>query len=132
MTVASPLAAYQQAIAEQGFAADAAPTALNAQGVATFIIGFGESVDTLAMTSMALIAGTAHLDCNVNAELPSDDNLCYEQVNSGGDLAEVLDRLIVEVAGTEICDGRDNDCNGQIDEDLVRACLLYTSPSPRD
>lgn len=104
------------------FAGDDAVAELTAQGVSTFIIGFGESVDTLAMTSMALIAGTAHLDCNVNAELPSDDNLCYEQVNSGGDLAAVLDRLIVEVAGTEICDGRDNDCNGQIDEDLVRAC----------
>jgi MYXO-CTERM domain-containing protein len=99
----------------------AAVERLMAQGVTPWIVGFGAEVDASALNRMAVAAQTTRPNCNPNsADAAASDN-CYFQVDNQQELMAALNQ-IAGTASAEQCDGQDNDCDGQVDEDLSRAC----------
>jgi Mg-chelatase subunit ChlD len=70
-------------------------------GYPVFVIGFGSGVDGNVLNQMATVGGTER---------------AY-QANNEVQLTEALEE-IARRASDEVCDGRDNDCDGQIDENL--------------
>jgi MYXO-CTERM domain-containing protein len=98
-----------------------AVSALNAQDVTTFVVGFGGATDAPALNQMAVQAGTARPGCNPANDEPSDPNQCYYQANDAAALLAALTAVATEVSA-EVCDGEDNDCDGEVDEGLVRDC----------
>ena len=81
-----------------GNGANQARTALQ-NDIPTYVIGFGNGVDGNALNSIAREGGT---------------NSAY-QANNAAQLSAVL-AAIANAASAETCDGRDNDCDGQVDE----------------
>jgi len=96
-------------------------SSLNAQGVQTFVVGFGGAVDALTLNMMAVEAGTARAGCDPTGDTPDAPNPCYYQASNPTELMAALMDVSVTVSA-ETCDGEDNDCDGQVDEDLVRDC----------
>jgi MYXO-CTERM domain-containing protein len=94
---------------------------LTGAGVTTWIVGFGAEVDTIALNRMAMAAGTMRANCNPNSTDQAAPDNCYFQVDNQAELAAALQQIAGSVSA-ETCDGQDNDCDGQIDNDLVRAC----------
>jgi hypothetical protein len=92
---------------------------LNAAGITTYVVGFGATVDTATLDTMAVEAGTARPGCDPDSTAPADR--CYYQADDPSELVAAL-MSIVGDASSESCDGEDNDCDGMVDEDLQRDC----------
>jgi len=81
--------------------------------VKTFVIGFGQGVNNSArLNEMARAGGTA-----VNAQGAIDlVNGSALFATDRARLRAMLQNVLVAISPEEICDGRDNDCDDQIDE----------------
>jgi MYXO-CTERM domain-containing protein len=101
-------------------------TDLRNKGIKTFVIGFGrtssgDGVRVSALNKMAYAGGTGRTGCNRFATSPTDPNLCYFQADSPEELAAAFEEIAVQIS-EEICDGKDNNCNGLVDEGLYQDC----------
>lgn len=92
-----------------------AVTQLRAHGIRTFVVGFGGAVDEQALAAMAVLGGTAPAGCDPDGADPT--RRCYHQADDGAGLTQAL-MAIAAHASAEICDGRDNDCDGFVDDDV--------------
>jgi uncharacterized protein (TIGR03382 family) len=99
----------------------AAVERLKAAGVTPWIVGFGAEVDASALNRMAVAAQTTRPNCNPNSTDAAAPDNCYFQVDNQVELMAALNQIAGTVSA-ETCDGQDNDCDGQVDEDLSRAC----------
>lgn len=88
---------------------------LREAGVTVYIVGFGAAVDSLTLNRAAVAAGTALPGCDASLSDPAAANHCYMQANSLSDLRTALAGIARDVT-EEVCDGRDNDCDGATDE----------------
>lgn len=95
---------------------------LNAAGITTWIVGFGAEVDATALNQMAVAANSARPGCNPANTDPASPDQCYFQVDNAAELVAALTTIAGSVSA-ESCDGLDNDCDGQADEDLTRSCM---------
>ena len=97
-------------------------TALKNRGVTLFVVGFGHSsvgdpdgVDAYTLNQLAVAGGTAMKGCDPQGQDPNGDNLCYHQADDAANLAAALDEIAIQIS-TEVCNGLDDNCNGQVDE----------------
>jgi MYXO-CTERM domain-containing protein len=98
-----------------------AVASLNAAGITTFVVGFGGAVDALALNQMAVEAGTARPGCDPSGDVPALADACYYSANNSAELVAALMDIAV-TSTSEICDGEDNDCDGEVDENLFQDC----------
>jgi hypothetical protein len=92
---------------------------LRALGLTVHVVGFGDGVDALTLNRAAVAAGTAKPGCDPTLSDPAALNHCYEQAGSLVELRAALDAIARSI-GEEVCDGYDNDCDGEVDEGFDR------------
>lgn len=90
-------------------------------GISTFVIGFGRDVDPSVLNKIAVVGGTARTGCNPNSSNSQAADNCYYQAEDTAGLTSALDAITGSIT-VEICDGLDNNCNGEVDENLFRPC----------
>lgn len=103
------------------FAPVAAAADVRATGATLYVIGFGDSVDSLTLNRIASQSGTGLPGCNVDQDDPAATDNCYVQANDLTGLTTALDAIARHLT-EEVCDGVDSDCDGQTDEGLERSC----------
>ncbi len=92
-------------------------------GVTTYVVGFGGGEDALLLNRLAVTAGTAFPGCDESSTDPSNPNNCYYHADDYSALSAALQDIASQlVIQPEVCDNRDNDCDGLTDEDLTRPC----------
>ncbi|MCB9639738.1 MAG: VWA domain-containing protein [Myxococcales bacterium] len=82
--------------------------------VKTYVVGFGALVNPVCLNDLATRGGTALAG-----------NIKYYVSNSSADLIAAMTTIVsnaTQNAKTEVCDNKDNDCDGKVDEKLTRAC----------
>jgi MYXO-CTERM domain-containing protein len=94
---------------------------LNAAGVTTYVVGFGNAVDAVLLNKLAVAAGTDLPGCNPDGDAPDAADPCYYQADDPGELLGALMEIATSAA-EETCDSVDNDCDGETDEELVQSC----------
>jgi MYXO-CTERM domain-containing protein len=102
---------------------------LRASGLKVFVVGFGkqssgsgdDGVDPYTLNQIALAGGSAVAGCDPDSTSASNPRNCYAQADNEAELTAALDEIALEIS-EEVCDGIDNNCNDQTDEDLTRGC----------
>ncbi len=87
---------------------------LRDRGIRTFVVGFGAAVDEEALAAMAILGETAPAGCDATNTDPARPR-CYHQADDAATLTAAL-MAIAARASAETCDGRDNDCDGVVDD----------------
>ncbi|MBL8624794.1 MAG: VWA domain-containing protein [Myxococcales bacterium] len=87
---------------------------LRDRGIRTFVVGFGAGVDEEALAAMAILGETAPAGCDATSTDPARPR-CYHQADDAASLTAAL-MAIAARASAETCDGRDNDCDGVVDD----------------
>ncbi len=80
---------------------------LYSSGVGVFVVGFGSGVDAPTLNNMATAGG-----------YPRSGNPKYYQCDNAQELNQALNDIL-KIISQEICDGKDNDCNGEIDDNIA-------------
>ena len=96
---------------DNGTVAKATITDMNlVHGIKTFVVGFGSGVGATLLTEFAQAAGTAR-----------SGTPAYYQADNQAELQTAIGQ-IVNFISKEICDGKDNNCDGRTDEAVVGSC----------
>jgi len=98
--------------------------------ITTYVIGFGGSVDKRTLHRMAVAAGTGREGCDPDDAGANGAQRCYFQADSEGDLDAALAGIGRQIE-EELCDGKDNDCDLRVDEDLHIDCVTACGPGQR-
>ncbi len=89
-------------------------TNLTLKNISTFVIGFGGSVDVLTLNRCAVAGKTQKANCDPLSNDATSNANCYFQADDQNGLVQALTN-IVQIITKEICDGKDNDCDGLTD-----------------
>ena len=83
--------------------------------IKTYVIGFGSGVDAGQLGSMASAGGTG----------------AYYQADDQNSLRAAMED-IADTATQEVCNGIDDDCDGDVDEDLTQSCDTICGPGTQE
>ena len=87
-------------------------------GIRTFVVGFGTKVNAAGLNQMAVAGTTAKAGCNSSQTDGAASDNCYYNAADGTGLTAALS-AVSKVVTNESCDGQDNDCDGNVDEDFI-------------
>ena len=93
----------------------AAVARLRDLGMTVHVVGFGAGVDALALNRAAIAGGAARAGCDPTLTDPHAEGHCYHHASDATALHAIALGL-TDAIGGEVCNGRDDDCDGSIDE----------------